>query len=442
MADVSKIYQKAKDYMTRKNYDPAIDLYKQILAMDPDYAPARRDIRQAAIEKYEMQGYPPKFLTILLGLPGQVRLLILGLSKNHEQYALVCEEMLARDPKNAAVAIRLGKALWRAGYLRSALAAFEGILGWDPANFEALVSCGDLARSQEKLEEAIEYFQRAQRANPRDKHVNDSIRDLSAMISIRPREKAESYRDLVQEETVDEAAPVSLDEQISRARQRAQKNPRDAEAWVELGNLLQRKGDNREALKAMERAAKANPGDRELVDLVGDLRVAVLEDRVAAVKGQLSKDPKNAELLQKLAALETKKTEYEIQEFRRRIKLYPTDLSLQFSLGGALFRGGQIDEAIAAFQHAKKDPKRARESCLWLGRCFLSAEKYKMSINQFQAGLEQDPALDFLGKELHYYLGKAKLGAGDKEGALQSFEIVYEEDINFRDVADVIESLG
>jgi tetratricopeptide (TPR) repeat protein len=445
MADVSKLYQKAQEYFNRKNFDPAIDLYKQILAMDPNYAPARRDLRKAEVEKFDMEGYPPKFLAQLMNLPSYARLLFLGLSKNQEMYALACEDILARDPKNVSVNLKLGRSLWQAGHTESALAAFEAILDFDGRNLEALTACGDLARAVGNLEDAIGFFQRAQAVDARNKHVNDSIRDISAMISIKPREQASSYRDLVQIEDEDEedTGPAkSLDEQIADARGEAQANPKDPASWKTLAGLLERKGSLKEAIKALERVVKFTPQDEGSAARLGDMKIDFYDKRISLLEKKLGDQPDDGDMTAKLAEAKKQKTAFEITEYQRRSELYPTDLGLKFTLGGALFRAGKTEEAIAQFQQAKKDPKRAREAGFWLGRCFLQGKKHKLAANQFTGALEQDGTLDFRGKELHYYLAMARLGEGDSEGALKHFETIYEEDIGFKDVAKQIEKLS
>lgn len=445
MADVSKLYQKAQEYFKRKNFNPAIDLYKQILAMDPNYAPARRDLRKAEVEKYDMEGYPPKFLAQLMNLPSYARLLFLGLSKNQEMYAIACEDILARDPKNVAVNLKLGRSLWQAGHTESALAAFEAILDFDGRNLEALIACGDLARAVNNLDSAIGFFQRAQAVDARNKHVNDSIRDISAMISIKPREKASSYRDLVQleeDDGEDKGPAKSLDEQVSDARADAQANPKDPAAWKTLAGLLERKGSLKEAIKALDRVVKFAPQDEESAVRLGDMKIDFYDKRISLLDKKLGEKPGDDDLTARREEAEKQKMAFEVSEYQRRSELYPTDLGLKFTLGGALFRAGKTEEAIAQFQLAKKDPKRSREAGFWLGRCFLEGKKHKLAANQFSSALEQDGTLDFRGKELHYYLAMARVGEGDSEEALKHFETIYEEDIGFMDVADQIEKLS
>jgi tetratricopeptide (TPR) repeat protein len=443
MADVSKLYQKASDYLKRKNYDPAIDLFKQVLAMNPDYAPARRDIRKAEIEKFELQGYPPQFLSSLFNVPGYISLVIAGLTKNHDRYIMTCEEILSRDPRNVPVGIKLGRSLWKAGHIKSALAAFEAILDWDPTNINALVACGDLSRDLDDLEAAIQYFSRAQKTDAKNKHVTDSIRDISAMMSIKPREEASSYRDLVHEEVdLEEEKPRNIDDQIVEARVLTQDNPKDGDAWFQYAELLERKGKGPDAVKSMDKAVALCPDNNDYRIRLGDMKIALLDRRLSAIERKQREKPNDPELAAKHTETERQKTAIEVKEYAFRIKLYPTDLGLRFLLGHALFQTGRIEEAIASFQQSKKDPKRGRESAFWLGRCFFEGKKYKLAVHQFESALEQGPSLDFRGKETHYYLGKARLEEGDPEKALLHFETIYEEDIHFKDVAHLLEEMG
>jgi tetratricopeptide (TPR) repeat protein len=128
--------------------------------------------------------------------------------------------------------------------------------------------------------------------------------------------------------------------------------------------------------------------------------------------------------------------------FKAQLLKDPTRQEIRFDLGLLHFESEEYDEAITCFQQVKKDPKKSREAAFWLGRGFLERGKFNLAANQFESALASGSDLDATGKETLYYLGKAKVAGGDPEGARKHFERIYEEDINFRDVAMILDELS
>jgi tetratricopeptide (TPR) repeat protein len=121
------------------------------------------------------------------------------------------------------------------------------------------------------------------------------------------------------------------------------------------------------------------------------------------------------------------------------VELEPNRADHHLELGMLQFESGRVDEAIASFQQAKKDPKKMRDAAFWLGRSFLEKGRHNLAVNQLESAFEAGSVLDLRGKETLYFLGAAKRAAGDLEGAKAHFERIYEEDIHFRDVARILE---
>lgn len=122
--------------------------------------------------------------------------------------------------------------------------------------------------------------------------------------------------------------------------------------------------------------------------------------------------------------------------------LSPTDYDTHFNLGIAYREMGLLDEAIGEFQIAAKEPTHLVLCCSMLGLCFLDKGLPELAVRWYRRGLDT-PGLseeDNLG--LHYDLGCAYLGLGDKESAYKVFVDLYGMDTNYRDVVARIEELG
>lgn len=124
------------------------------------------------------------------------------------------------------------------------------------------------------------------------------------------------------------------------------------------------------------------------------------------------------------------------------------DLETHYNLGIAYREMGLLEEAIGEFQKVAKANDKGRafryamQCCTLLGLAFM--EKGQPAI----AAIWYERALQTLGLDqesilaLRYDLGVAQELAGDNEAALKSFSQVYAMNIDYRDIAERIASLG
>ncbi|MCU0722181.1 MAG: tetratricopeptide repeat protein [Planctomycetes bacterium] len=441
MADVSKLFQQAEEAAKRKSYDLAIELFQQILVLDSDAEKARFALREAELGKFEDLGPPSKIGSALANLPHVVKAAFYGWAKKPDLCAIEYERMLARDPRNAKVSFRLGRALEATGQLQSALAVYRGVLLWDPGNYDAAMSAGNAARSLNRLDQALEFFDAARKLNPRDKVATDAHRDVSAMMSMKPRAEAATFRDLVKsapapgaKKAEDKAdAPPKKEEGIPELRARHERAPSDAGGTAALAKALAAAGKPGEALEVVRKALAAPPAAKE-----GEIRL--LEAQADLLETAASAAPAQGKPTE---AARRELADARIRLLQARLEREPTRQDYRFDLGILLFESGDLDGAIASFQQAKKEAKKSRDAAFWLGRAFLEKGKPKLAVNQLESALETGTiVLDPKAKEVLYFLGKARAAAGDPAGARKEYERIYEEDIHFRDVAALLESMG
>jgi tetratricopeptide (TPR) repeat protein len=437
MADVSKLYQQAEDAAKRKSYDLAVELYQQILVLDSDAEKARFALREVELCKLRDFGPPSRFAASLALLPGSVKTALYRMAKKTDLSIIEYERMLARNPRNAKVTFQLGRALEAMNQFKSAFAVYRGFLLWDPQNIDANMAAGTAARNLGRLKESLEYFDAARKLNPRDKVATDAYRDVSAMMSLKPREDVASFRDLVK--AAPSSAPGKPAEKETSAKTRPglqnlkagfEKTPGDAEAALAFGKALVDSGKPGEAVAVVRRSLEAGPATKEDEIHLREAEVAFLDARPAGSAG-------NAE------AVRGEASAARIRLLKARLERDPTRYDCRFDLGILLFEAGELEEAISSFQQAKKDTKKSRDAAFWLGRAFLGKGKFNLAVNQLESALDATSnLLDPKAKETLYYLGKAKQAAGDIAGARKHFERIYEEDINFRDVAGILEAMG
>ncbi|HEY6549063.1 MAG TPA: tetratricopeptide repeat protein, partial [Vicinamibacteria bacterium] len=131
------------------------------------------------------------------------------------------------------------------------------------------------------------------------------------------------------------------------------------------------------------------------------------------------------------------------KEFKKGVdkQLGKEDYDTRYNLGIAYKEMGLIDEAIAEFQLAARDPGRLLECSSMLGICFLEKGMAKLAVKWFEKGLAAPGRSEEEYMGLRYDLAIAHDAAGETDQALQIFEDLYGQDANFRDVANKVREL-
>ena len=124
------------------------------------------------------------------------------------------------------------------------------------------------------------------------------------------------------------------------------------------------------------------------------------------------------------------------------------DLETHYNLGIAYREMGLLEEAISEFQKvAKNSPngqtfRYAMQCCTLLGLAFMEKGQPSIAAMWYERAL-QTPGLDQESiLALRYDLGVAQELAGDMAAARKSFSQVYGMNIDYRDVAERLASLG
>ena len=117
------------------------------------------------------------------------------------------------------------------------------------------------------------------------------------------------------------------------------------------------------------------------------------------------------------------------------------DYDTRYNLGIAYKEMGLIDEAIAEFQIAAKDPNRLLECCSMLGLCFVEKGMPKLAVKWYQRGLEKEGYSEDEYEGLRFDMAQAHESAGDLAEALEAYQEVYGVNANYRNVAKKVKEL-
>ena len=443
VVDFSKHIQKAEEAHRRRNYDFAIELYRQLLDLNPDLGEARAGLRRALQKRHEGKR-GGKFLRAVGGaVPLAKARTMLKLGK-HAAAANALEDYLANNPLDEEANLMLGAALESAGHLQSACAVFEFLAEIAPRNPEGLKRAGAMMQSTGDPERALVYYERALEADPRDRDALKARKDLAAetALSRSGLDSAAHSRDLIRDK--EEARSL---ERGQRRHRSAEELSSEAEALrvriaeegsaldlqLELAATLDRSGQLDEAEELLMRLFEYRDLTPALRNRGGELLVRVLKRGTAAASKAGNEGLANE--------IEGRRQDFELAELRRRVELEPSDAILRLGLGKQLLRLGELNQAAAELQKAIDDPRARAEALFFLGQCFQKKGILDLARSQFTSALEGLPSSSDRAKEILYSLAAISEAEGDATLARSFFVRIYEVDIGYRDVAEKMEQL-
>lgn len=436
--DFSKQIQKADEAAKKRNYDFAIELYQQILEIDADQGDARAGLRQALKRRHELK--KSGFFRSLSGTPQLAAAKALHKARKYDACAKALESYLASNPLDEDANVLLGTALEEAQHFKSARAVYEFITEIAPKNCSGLKRAGAMSWRLGDHAKALEYYERALAADPRDQEAIKARKDLAAEHAM-TRSSLPIGHSREQIKDKDRAASLEREKRLhqsdeelradlARLEERYTEN-RDPELMVRMAEIHERLKDPESALQWIERALSYKKDDAALAARVGDLRAKALKKAIA----QAGKEGDEA----RAGELERDLWRVEAEEMRRRVQLNPGDLATRLQLARRLARMGENDAAISELQKAVADPRQKREAQFLLGTCFQAKGYRDLARKEYNNALEGSPPNDERTKEILYNLGALAEAENDSAQARACYSRVFEVDIGYRDVAQKME---
>ncbi len=439
--DFSKQLQKAEEAARRRNYDFAVELYQQLLEINPDLGEARSGLRHTLKKRLDAKGGGSKFLRALGGAAPLAMAKTLRKAGKNDAAAKQLETYLATNPLDEEANLLLGMALEGAGHTASALAVYEFLAEIAPKNPDGLKRAGAMAYRQGKHQQALDFYERALAADPRDQEALKARKDLSAERALTGANAANVSHSRDQIKDKDVARELERSQRLHRSDDELREDlvrlegryaeTQTPELMIEMADLHERLKDPESALEWIERALSYKKDSFDLASRAGDLRAKVMKKSIAQA-GKAGDDAR-------ATALEKELWTFEAVDYRRRVDLRPSDAGLRLQLGKRLMRTGDFDGAMAELQKAMNDPRTKREAQLGLAQCFQGKGFSDLARKEYLRALEGIVQVDERAKEILYNLGVISEAEGNAAEARGYFARIFEVDIGYRDVAGKME---
>jgi tetratricopeptide (TPR) repeat protein len=442
--DFSKHIQKADEAMRRRNYDFAAELYRQLVDLSPDLGEARAGLRRALLQKFKAKK-GGRFLRGLSGALPISRAKAAAKLGKHDACAKALEDYLATNPVDEEANLMLGNSLETQGHLKSACAVYEFCAEIAPKSPEALKRAGGMMHATGEHDKALDYYERALAADPRDQEALKARKNLAADMALsQSKSKNVSHsREMMKDADGARAIERSrrihmseddLREELAAVHERFLDTPTDPELMVQLAGVHMKLKDNESALEFTERALEYRRDSFELICQAGDLGAKLLKKRIA--KADKAGD---AELA---GQLEGELNEQTLKDHRRRVEIRPSDGILRLGLARKLLRANEVDGALAELQKCQNEPRVRSEALFLLGQCFQEKGILDLAKKEYEKALEGTSAVDERAKEILYCLGTIAEQQGSTTDARSCYIQIYEVDISYRDVATKMQTLN
>ncbi len=450
-SELRRLHTKGMEALQRDNFEYAIELFTQVLRGSPNCIDVRRALRHAQVGK---AGAKTGLFKKMLSGASTAPLLAKGqmtLRSNPGEALQLAEQMLNSDPNNTQGLKLAAEAALALEMPRSAVLSLEVLVRNHPSDKDIVIKYGYTLADIGEVARAEQALVTLQRQLPGDPEVSQALKNLSARRTLNEggyetaQEAGGSYRDMLRNK--DEAVRLEQENRTVRTEDVNERLIEEYEARLagaERGNvrlmrsvadIYVQKQRFAEAKKFYDQLKATDAGkDPGLDRAIADLRVRELEHQMTQL------DPTAENFAEKQAELSATKQTSQLEDCKRRVEKYPTDMALRFELGTLYFNAGKMGEAIQEFQKAQTNPHKRIAAMSYLAQCFGKRKMYDLGVRTLQNALKEKLVFDEEKKELIYNLGVMLEYMSKREEAIEQFKQIYETDIGYRDVAAKVDA--
>ncbi len=467
--DIQLYISRARKAMSEGEFDLARRYFNQVLSAFPENEEALKGLKDLEVAVAKKSWSPVTWWTkFIWGV----------ILKNIGQYERAYNELklvFQVKPNNTLAAFVFAGCAEKTGHLEDAHKAYQRVLANNATHQSALQSDAELLAHMDRLDEAVELYQRLEALRPKDDRISHRLRDLTAKAYSRvgiPENLKERRAKIEKEKREAPGAPEFV-EKLNEMLTQYKNEPHNKDLGVAIAAHYREGGHfneaNRYLAAILDEAPDYEPARREQARVwrqSGELNIAVslfeellsenpddltLQDeyneaRIALLKQEREKKPANREIQNQIQKLTVEREKNRIKLLSDFLEKHPEAEKERAELGEILLKHGRIDEAIAMLQRLIHTPRWAGKGLYLLGECFRAQGDYPLAITQFEKalnffknkGYSHVPSEDL--KAVYYYMGLCKEALSDKKGAREAFGNVYSSDIHYKDVRERYEA--
>jgi len=441
------LYTKGNEALSRDNLDYAIALFNQVLEKEPGFFECRKVLRETQFRKVGSGG--GGFFRRMISGAGsspQVAKGQIALRTNPAHALVIAEQILNTDPNSSGAHRLIVEASKTLELPATGTMSLETLVKNSPKDKSLAIefaesisaSGGDASQGERILADLL-------RQSPNDGELSKALKNLSARKTMDEGGYSAleggqgSYRDILKDKK--EAMSLEQEKRVVKAEDvterligeyeaRLKKEAGNLKIVRELAKLYTEKKQFEKALELYDRIKNSEMGsDPSLERSMADTMVRRFDYQIEQL------DAAAPDYADQVAKIQAEKLEFQVTDCQKRVEKYPTDLAIRFEMGVFYFQAGKIGEAIGEFQKAQQNPHKRLAAMGYLAQCFAQRKMYDSAARILQNAIKEKLVLDDEKKDLIYQLGCVFEGMGKKDEALEQFQIIYENDIAYKDIA-------
>ena len=443
---IRDIYEKAMSALERGNAGYALDMFRQVISLEPRFLLARKNLRIGQV-KALLATKPTAMTHQMSSLKGAFTMMgAQGKLKKDPKAALDgAEKLLALDPLNLSFLKFFAQAAEAAEMPEIAVQTLEIARPYYAKDVEFLRLLARLYIDTNQPGGAKDCYGAVAELLPNDQLAIKNLKDAAALDTMKAggwndmksdfRTKLKDKKEaiLLEQQAKAVKGDSDIDTLIAERLKDIQREPQNMNFRRALADLYVRADRFDDALQALDDATQAaGRSDPQIERTTSMIKVKKFDAAIAAAKA--AGDEAAA------AAKEQEKTTFLYDDAVTMVKRYPNDLQFRYELGYQYYLREQFNEAIEEFQLAQRNPQRRTRALYYLALCFTRKGQYDIAFEQLQKAASELTVMDELKKDVVYEMGILTEKMGRPAEAIAFFKEIYSVDIKYRDIAQRIES--
>ena len=373
-------YNLADVYHNQGLLDESVKTYEESIKIDPQFADSYNNIGNVyrelgnfdkAIESYKKTiSLKPDYVEALYSLS-----LVFLEIENLDLMIEYSNKVLELEPKLPEVHNRLGFALLELGELNDAVFSFQRAIKINPNYSEAHNNLGNTLNDLDELNSAINSYKKAIEINPDFPTYHNNL--------------GNTFKKLGQ-----------VDNAVIAFKEALKHNPDNPDSLNNLGVALIEIDNINEAAKCFENAIKANPDYAEAYNNLGTVykKLDKLDAAIQHYESALNLNPDYSDAHNNYGLIQKKlgKLDEAILSFENALAIDPNNVDTLNNLGSTFDELEQLDLAIQYYQNALKIKPDFAEVYNNLGHIFCKLDEYQNAVDVYQNALEIKPNIDYI----------------------------------------------
>jgi tetratricopeptide (TPR) repeat protein len=440
------LFEKAMAALERGNAGYALDMLKQVIAMEPRFLLARKNLRIAQV-KALLAKKPSAMTHQLASLKGTFTLMgAQGKLKKNPLAALEgAEKLMDLDPLNLPFLKFFAQAAEAAELPEVAVQTLEIAKPYFAKDVVFLRLLARLYISTNQPGGAKDCYAAVAELLPNDQVAIKNLKDAAALDTMKVggwedtktdfRKKLKDSKEaiLLEQQSKSVKGDADVDSLIAQRLKDIEREPQNMNFRRALADLYVRAERFDEALQALADATQAaGRSDPQIERTASQIKVKKFDVAITAAKE--AGDAAAAE------AVEKQRAEFLYNDAVDMVKRYPNDLQFRYELGYQYYLRQQYNEAIEEFQLAQRNPQRRTRALYHLALCFTAKNQLDIAFEQLQKAASELTLMDETKKDVVYEMGVLAEKMGRTQEAIAFFKEIYGVDIKFRDISQRIEA--